>query len=314
MAISICIPIYNFDVTTLIESLSSQIKQSGIIAEIILIDDDSSQEFKKINEEVCSRENYIQLEKNIGRARIRNLFLSYANYNALLFLDCDSLVVSNDFLIKYITNLQQYDFEVICGGRVYEENIPSRSNRLRWKYGVKKESQTAEMRSKHPNSSFMTNNFLIKKEVFEKIKFDERITQYGHEDTLFGYELNREKITIKHIENPILNGDIETNWEYLKKTEKGLENLVNILPFTNYDQKFIESVTILNFYKKIDTLKMTIIVHFLFMCFGKTIRNLLNKGFADLFLFDFYKIGMLMRYHKNLFGTINLGLMNKGHL
>jgi len=56
--------------------------------------------FKKINENVCRKEIYIQLDNNIGRAKIRNLFLKYAKYDYLLFLDCDTFIISDDFVAK----------------------------------------------------------------------------------------------------------------------------------------------------------------------------------------------------------------------
>ncbi len=33
----------------------------------------------------------------------------------------------------------------------------------------------------------MTNNFLIQQVLLAKIKFDERLNQYGHEESLFGF-------------------------------------------------------------------------------------------------------------------------------
>ena len=49
MKLSICIPVYNFDVNGLVTELSSQIISAHLDAEIILIDDASSVDFIKIN-------------------------------------------------------------------------------------------------------------------------------------------------------------------------------------------------------------------------------------------------------------------------
>ena len=57
---------------------------------------------------------------------------------------------------------------------------------------------------------------------FKKISFNERLSGYGHEDTLFGYELNKNNIQIHHIDNPVLNGHLDTNEAFLLKTEEGL--------------------------------------------------------------------------------------------
>ncbi|HEY0261442.1 MAG TPA: glycosyltransferase family 2 protein, partial [Chitinophagales bacterium] len=225
--ISICIPVYNFDVSRLINELVKQASELNVESEIILIDD-CSQKFKEKNryfDKLSSRIHFYELSENIGRARIRNLFLDYAKFDYLLFLDCDSLVEKNDFLATYFEVIKQESL-VVCGGRVYPKERPERAKLLRWKYGVFRESQTAEVRKLNPNKSFMTNNFLIHKSVFQQIKFDERIRQYGHEDTLFGLALQKKNITITHIENPIVNGDIETNSEFLRKTKESIVSLV----------------------------------------------------------------------------------------
>lgn len=298
--ITICIPIYNLNVTELIRELSRQAKSISVPYEIVLIDDYSSEEFKKGNKEICEKEIYIQLEKNIGRAGIRDLFLKYSKYNNLLFLDCDSLIISNDFILKYIDAIKHDSYNVICGGRVYNKNRPNRKKLLRWKYGVKKESQPFDIRKMSPNKSFMTSNFMVSKKIFEQINFDERIVEYGHEDTLFGYRLEKDGIVIKHIDNPVLNGYIEDNEEYLNKTEKGIINLINILSYVNFDSDFIRNVTILRFYKKINSLRVTNIIRIIFICFKPIMRFLLIKGYINLWIFDFYKLGILIQNKKRL--------------
>lgn len=143
-----------------------------------------------------AKEVYIELEKNIGRAAIRNRFLNYAKYDNLIFLDCDSVIYSNDFLFKYINAIYENPNQLICGGRKYSELPPKRDKKLRWIYGIKRESKTSEARSKKPHKSFMTNNFIISKKILGTIQFDERLVEYGHEDTLFGFELKKETLIL----------------------------------------------------------------------------------------------------------------------
>ena len=296
--LSICIPIYNFDVTTLIDKLSQQIKKADVLCELILIDDCSAEEFKKINENVCRKEIYIQLDKNIGRAKIRNLFLKYAKYDYLLFLDCDTFIISDDFVAKYISAICRNENDVICGGVIYDSYPPERSKRLRWKYGIKKESKPLNIRVLSPNKSFMTSNFIINRRIFEQTKFDERITEYGHEDTLFGFMLKKNGINVKHIDNPVLHGDIDYNTGYLRKTEKGIINLIHILSYVDYDHQFIQDIAILNIYKNLSSKKLTGIINILFICFKPMLKFMFIKGYVNLMLFDFYKLGILIQNYK----------------
>jgi len=288
--ISICIPVYNYNITALINELSKQINSLNIQCEIIVIDDGSDRN-KQINKTVCKEHTYIELPKNIGRAKIRNLFLKYAKYEYLLFLDCDSLIKSPSFLSNYLEIIKEKP-KIVCGGRVYETDRPGRDKRLRWKYGILRESQPCAERRKYPNRSFMTNNFLISKNVFEKIKFDERIVKYGHEDTLFGFALKKNNIKIHHIDNPVINGDIELNNVYLDKTKEGIINLIEILNFTKYDKDLINDIKILRFYRKIK--KMEKIVYLSFIISKPLIVFLLTRGYISLMLFDYYKLGILI--------------------
>jgi glycosyltransferase involved in cell wall biosynthesis len=288
--ISICIPVYNYNISPLINELSNQIKSLNVQHEIIIIDD-GSDNFNIENKNICKEFNYIELPQNIGRAKIRNLFLKYAKYNYLLFLDCDSLIGSANFLSKYVAIINDSP-NVVCGGSLYPKIKPSRDKILHWKYGILRESQPLEIRRRLPNKSFTTNNFLINKKILEEIKFDERITQYGHEDTLFGFSLKKANISITHIDNPAVIGDVEQNSEYLKKTKEAIINLINILNFTEYDKDLIDEITLLKFYKKVR--KAEKIINFSFVILKPFTFFLLTKGYFNLYLFDYYKLGIFI--------------------
>jgi hypothetical protein len=291
--ISICIPIYNLDVNLLVKNLSEQIKNANYSCEIILIDDASANAFLKLNEKTCNKEIYIKLSKNIGRSKIRNRFLEYVNYQNLLFLDCDSTIISDNYLNHYIDRINSNKkFNVIFGGSVYAKEKPKRNKVLRWKYGRLKESQCTK------ENNFMTNNFLIKKEVFKKVRFDERLTKYGHEDTLFGYELVKNGYKIEQYKNEVLNGNLETNKEYLNKTETSIKSLVKIVSYVNNDKDFINHITLLKFHKKIKEKGFSNLILVLFTITKPFLKFCFTNGFINLFLFDFYKLGFFIKESK----------------
>ncbi len=299
--LSICIPVYNFDIAGLVNALYQQTERLNIPFEIICIDDCSAESFRGKNKEVCTNHGtYIQLTKNIGRAKIRNLFLNYVKYNYLLYLDCDSVIVSNDFIKQYIDAIKEGRWSVICGGRIYDEKKPERQKILQWHYGHYKESMPVAIRQLNPNRSFMTSNFVIHRDILDQIKFDERLLQYGHEDTLFGFQLKKKHIPITHIDNPILNGELDNNAEFITKTELGLENLINVLDYVNHDPEFIEDVAILNFYQKCRKKYMTWIIVIIFSTFKPLLRFFLSTGFAPLIVLDFYKLGYFSKNYKKM--------------
>ncbi len=289
--ISICIPVYNFDVGELVEGLSAACSKVPEETEIILIDDASDDAFQKINSQLADRTTYIQLDENIGRAAIRNRFLGHAQHDYLLFLDCDSKLVSDQFLRKYIDAVGAYPNKLICGGRIYPESLPDKDHMLSWKYGRARESRTAAQRSANPNASFMTNNFLIPRSIFSDIRFDETIKTYGHEDTLFGFELKKKGVEIAHIANPVLNGDIETNAEYLRKTEEAIKNLRYLMEATERDPQLISDVSLLRVYYS--SAFVRVFTGLLFPILKNRIRQNFLAGKVNLRAFDFYKLGIL---------------------
>ncbi len=297
--ISVCIPVYNFDVEHLLKVLSKQAEE--ISAEIIVIDDSSDVFVEKNRTVVESLSNvrYIQLDENIGRSRIRNLFLKYATFDYLLFLDCDSIVSSPTFLKKYKEIIEKEKPQVVCGGRFYGEKPKSRKKMLRWKYGTSQETKPAHIRELTPNASFMTNNFLIQRKVFEKIKFNEELTRYGHEDTLFGYDLKRHGIKIHHIGNPVANGELERNEDFVKKTEQAIENLIYIIKNIELSRSFAEDITLLTEYELLKEQNKIGYYKFMFTLFRIPVKLWLKSGFGTMKLFDFYRMGyFICQYDK----------------
>lgn len=295
--ISICIPIYNYNVAPLVESLSKQIDELSVPCELVLIDDASDISFRDVNRASCSCFHYIELPLNVGRSRIRNLFLEYARYDNLIFMDCDVVIESSLYIKNYLKCIE-VGARVVCGGRIYDAHRPSSEYILRWKYGRLRESKPEAVRRQQANKSFMTNNFLIHRDILAAIRFDERITTYGHEDTLFGYALNQAGVQICHINNPVMNGDFESNSDYLVKVESGLINLVNILQFYQKDERLDEFFNVLKFYHKVKCFSIWV------LCLYRLLRPLMKwsfgKGWVNLYVFDFYKLGFFMSHYREL--------------
>jgi glycosyltransferase involved in cell wall biosynthesis len=289
--LSICIPVYNYDVSPLVEELHRQLAASGISFEILLIDDASSSGFREKNRQIAlSNTVYLQLERNIGWTKIRNLLAQKARYPYLLCMDSDSEIPSDTYVARYIDICRP---GIVCfGGRMYEKQMKNRNLSLRWKYGKERESHTAVHRRKHPNVSFQAGNFIIDKNLFNIVSFNEALTEYGNEDTLFGLELLEHHILIEHIDNPLIHLGLEENTRFLKKVESSLINLKQI-------ERILENRHIdrANFPRIVRTKKLLEryclkgVVTFLFGIFRSVMtRNLCGKN-PNLFLFDLYRVG-----------------------
>lgn len=289
--ISVCIPVYNFNVKALITSLLQQFEQLTVDYEIVVIDDASKPQNKKPNEFLHKVKGliYIELEQNIGRAAIRNLFLKYARFNRLLFLDCDSQIYHNQFIEDYL----QPEFskeQVICGGRIYSSRPVRAKYLLRWKYGIYRECKLARERELNSWNSFMTNNFLIDREILERILFDTRLVGYGHEDSLFGYQLKINNIPVKHIDNQTIHDFNESAGEFLSKTRQGIKNLLLINSKLLPDSDFYTMNQLLKTFLKLKKKRMTRFFGLLSYPLLPVFGLLFRLGVVWLWLFDLYKL------------------------
>ncbi|HSV89096.1 MAG TPA: glycosyltransferase family 2 protein [Bacteroidales bacterium] len=293
--ISICIPIYNFDVRQLVVGLHAQALELNAGIEILLFDDCSNNHFKEKNRELTSLYlvSYLELSENIGRSRIRNAMAKEARHQHVVFMDCDSQLTDNLFLKRYIEHLPLN--EVICGGRIYQDDLPENTFKLHWWYGKNRETIPVRKRVCNPYRSFMTNNFMAPKSVMLKIPFNELLTGYGHEDTLFGYELMRNNIAIKHIDNPLLHIGLQTNLEFLAKTREGVKNLATINKIVKSDSDFARMSKLLVIYNILSLLGLRNMGATLFRMVKKNLENNLLGQSPNLFLFDLYKLGFLLQ-------------------
>ncbi|MDY3547815.1 glycosyltransferase family 2 protein [Riemerella anatipestifer] len=292
--ISICIPIYNTEVTTLVTALKSEIKTNHLNAEIVLIDDASDEHYRELNKPLETVvDTMVWLPENVGRARIRNLFLKHTKGQYLLFLDGDGEIISNQFIQnyqKFIT--ENKDAKVVYGGRYIRKEEPSVERHLRWKFANERENLPLFQREKNKHLSFQTNNFLIESETFSRCLFDEQLTGYGYEDLVFAKDLKDKGVNVFHIDNPILNIDLETNEVYLKKVEDSINNLHFLLKNSS---KRVEDIKLIKAYYLVNKLKLNSILSRLFSSFGKEfLREKLLSGKVSLRYLDVYKLGLLL--------------------
>ncbi|NMB71148.1 MAG: glycosyltransferase [Bacteroidales bacterium] len=299
--LSILITAYNEDVVPLAESLHTQCLDAAIPFEIIVCDDHSSDFFRKRNEKLTaySGVTYRYLESNIGRARIRNLMVSMAKYQWLLFVDGDSRVVSPHFVRKYIDALQQGT--VVCGGRVYNQRKPEKKEfLLHWKYGTAREQKNATLRNRFPYRSFMTSNFLCPADVFASVSFDESISGYGHEDTLFGHRLWQKGIPLVHIDNPLLHDGLIPAVEFLQKGENAVKNLAKLFIHYHNEKELMEGVRMLRAFLFIKKWYLTSVIELFLRMFQPLFLRNLNGKNPFLLFYDMIRLSWLIREIRNL--------------
>lgn len=224
--ISILIPTYNHVCVALVSVLRQQALAAGIIHEVIVADDGSTQRDtveanRAINEFPCCR--YMERPQNVGRAAIRNFLVNEAKFPWLLFIDSDMVVRRDDYLLRYA---QSHCDTVVDGGITVGGDPQLLHGNLRFCYEQAFATHsTAEIRQQHPYLDFHTANFLVRRDLMLTYPFDLRFLHYGYEDVLFGKQLQQHDIAICHIDNPLSFEVFEDNAHFLDKTEEGLRTL-----------------------------------------------------------------------------------------
>lgn len=293
MKLSVLIPTYNYDCTGLVRQLLLQLPPE---AELIVGEDcstDSAITAKNREIETLPGCRIFWANYNMGRAAIRNALAREAKGEWLLFIDSDAEVRSESFVADYLSAAEGGMVNVVCGGTGNLPRCPRPAARLRYDYEVAVEKRlTLKHRRRFPYAQFTTFNFLIRRDLFLSICFDEQLHEYGHEDTHFGLELERRGIEVLHIDNKLTHLGLEDAEVYLQKTETALRSLASM---DIEQQKHV----------RVSTLALSLgrwhllgLVRILYIIGRPLLRaNLLGKHPVQVF-FAFYKLGAYTQFRK----------------
>lgn len=290
--LSILIPTFNYDITALVAEVHKQSKSCNIPFEILVFDDASTDlEVRKNNASINALKNtsYTILKSNIGRSAIRNKLAKSAQYSWLLFLDADVIPVNNHFVLNYVNSLSDSK-PIIYGGISYKEERPNQSQLLRWVYGKKREALNSGIRKKDIYVSFLTLNFIIRKDTFEKASFNENTPNLRYEDTLFSYDLKRKKIPITHIENPVCHLGLESSKIFLSKSKESLDALNLFLNQKLIDHKYMKISRVKN---RLQKFKLDLLLSTIYPLLKKRFEKNLLSNTPSLFIFDLYRLSYL---------------------
>lgn len=286
-ALSILIPVFNWDCTQLIKDLHFQGLTLGIPYEIIVADDCSTdkdlQQKSRLVAETHENCRYFALPHNIGRAAIRNFMADQSKYEKLLFLDCDAEVKDKQFLKKYVEASDKAS--VVCGGLTHPDEIPMKGQELRYLYEKNAAyERSAGFRSQNPYLRFTSFSFMIDRDVFMKIRFDESYVRYGYEDVQFGHELEENGVSILHIDNPLAHIGLDDSASYLNKTRQAVQNAFD------HQDEIGDSSKLLTNYNKVRSLRMRWVFRFFWAFFQKSMEKNLLGPKPKLRIFSLYKL------------------------
>lgn len=291
---SVLIPTYNYNVTELVIELHRQAKELSLEFEIIILED-GSVEWVEENRKLDTLQGckYIQLSSNIGRSAARNRLAEEARFYYLIFMDCDAIVQHDDYLQRY-ANFFREQSVVVIGGTAYDESINDPRYSLRLTYGRKREANLLYHNREDKYSNFATFNFLITKDIFSQLKFDESIDGYGHEDTVFGHSLHEAGYTFFRIDNTLLHQGLDDNLTFIRKTEESVVNLYRLYTTGKYPYLEKES-KLLHSYLQLQQKNLVRLVSLAGRLLKPFLRWQLCSRTPSLVLYDVYKLTYLCR-------------------
>jgi glycosyltransferase involved in cell wall biosynthesis len=291
--LSILIPLYNYNVFPLAKVLSAEAENIAHPIEIIVLDDASRYFFSENNEiENLPNTRFIKLKENSGRSAARQRLAEEAQYATVLFLDADVLPVDNNFIEKYVKQIDKKG--IIFGGITYKSEKPKDEEMLRWTYGHARETLSLVQRNKAIYSSITTGCFLIEKETFLKINGAIKVKTYG-EDLLFKHRLEAQQIPVLHIDNPVYHLGLENNEQFLKKS---LEAVATTVFLEEKGELSTDSRNIQKIYLKLKKWYALPIFQLYFSSIASKVkRNLLSEN-PNMRWFDLYRLNYYIQLKK----------------
>jgi len=298
--VSVLIPVFDYDIVALVHNLRSAIDSVPEFIEIIIGDDGSSPDYRKRYRKLCDdKVRVISSKTNIGRSAIRNRIAKEAKGDFFLFIDADAMIVGTavEFLEKWQPFLKSS--RVICGGILYPDSPPADPDKtLRWQYGKKYEQIRASERKKHQHARFSSFNFIVEKETFTKIRFNEELKQYGHEDTLMGYQFKKANIPVTHIDNPLVHDGVEANAEFIAKTKQGIENLSILCDIVTDRKALADSVRIVRAYDRLKHIGVTRFLAGIYIRYRERMEIALDSKKVSLLLFSLFRMCLFCTYRE----------------
>lgn len=250
------------------------------------------------NVQICSDElakkvRIIQNHTNQGRIASRNLLAEKANFDWILFIDADMLPANDDYLRSYETVITQNTPDICVGGYSYDYKLNSSEYSLRYNYGLKKESLTADKRNKRPYKVILSGNMLIKKRVYKQHLLYLQSGSYGM-DNIIGAIFKTNQLNVLHIDNAVLHLGLEKNVTYLSKKREAARLLVE-----NYrNNKDIEHQNdLLSLFIKSKKIGLSLILSLVYKSIGKSLEKFIIKNGSNINILQFYRLSYMCYYY-----------------
>ncbi|MBK9213066.1 MAG: glycosyltransferase family 2 protein [Saprospiraceae bacterium] len=273
---------YNKDIGQLLEEIHTEISNFDLSVEVLIGEDCPDSLYNENNKIQCEKLGfrYIINLQNLGRSKNRNHLASLSNKPFLVFMDGDALYTNPKFLTNYL-DFSKCNSEITVGGVSYDFGRPDDKDLLlHWKYGRVREGHA------NTNNNFHSFNFMIKKEIFEKLKFSEDFIGYGYEDLEFAIRAKNAGIVVKYIDNPLFHYGLNKTNIFLQNHLDAMTNLY----YWNRGSNFLIKNKIVNANELLKRVGLNKIFANAVKLFQPLFINQLKSSTPILYLLDLIKL------------------------
>jgi glycosyltransferase involved in cell wall biosynthesis len=226
--LSVLIPFYGDDPRPLLGELERQAAELNGAVEVVVLNDGDPDLARGVAVAAAVAEMAAPVRlvavPNEGRARGRNRLARHARAERLLFLDSDMAPDSRDFLRRWM----EVDAPVAFGGFTVDRAPVTPRTVLHQAMSRHSDCLPAARRAEAPEKHVFTSNLLVRREVFETVRFDESFTGWGWEDVEWAMRVAR-RWPILHLDNTATHLGLDTAEALTRKYEQSAGNFARVL-------------------------------------------------------------------------------------
>ncbi len=294
--LSVLIPTRDFVPAELVEQIYRQAEDLGEPYEILILDDASTkpeiqQGLARLEQKGWCR--ILTQQVNQGRAKARNILYKASSGRILLFIDSDARVIDSQFLRRHLDDISRA--EVVCGGLTNPPPPAPDGCELRYKYETaaqRKGHRTAAWRNKNPYKSMASFQLLMRREVMQRVPFQETIAGYGYEDVVFGLQLQELGISVLHTDNNLEHTGINSNTAFLSNTEEAMRTLATL------PEQWQQQIPLACTARKLEKWHIAPLLRGIFLLIKPLVRRNLLGHHPSIHLYQTYKLGRLLEERK----------------
>ncbi|ATQ42693.1 glycosyltransferase family 2 protein [Caulobacter mirabilis] len=227
--LSVLIPTYRDDPVLLL----AQLNREAVRAEVIVLDDGSGDadlalRIAEAVEAMRLPARFVRLTANEGRARGRNRLVGHARAERLLFLDADMAPDSETFLRAWLDLVDERDPAVAFGGFSLDQTPKKAEHALHRAMALKSDCLPAAERALAPEKHVFTSNLLVRRDVFDRIAFDEAFAGWGWEDVEWAMRVTQ-AYEIVHADIPASHLGLDAAPAMARKYEQSAVNFARVV-------------------------------------------------------------------------------------